>query len=207
MTSSERGNCASVASRNAASTWLAISCTRLSGKLEGNVPTMTAPSRSTVKLPEGSFSNVGAGLEKSVRKPIRSALSWSFPALVQTTWNVSIPDKIQYRRGSSAKHVVADRGPGFPPQVPHAAGRPDLENVADWPAPIPPFAPDSPNLWPHGCFVRRASSPAQIQSLQLGTIALARAKPPLPRPPPRRRLRLFRPEPGRSRAGAHCTTC
>src|SRR5204863_9816652 len=83
------------------------------GKVEGKVPTSTLPSRSTVKLPEGSRSKVCDELPRFFKKPIELKLSSSYPELVAMSWNAASRCRIPYRFAGRLPHAVGGRGRRF----------------------------------------------------------------------------------------------
>src|SRR5215468_2247570 len=95
MASMDRGKRASSASRNAARIWLPMSLTSAFGKVEGKVLLTTPPSRSTVKLPDGSLNRVEEDLLNKVRRPITRALFSSFPESDRESLNFSNLHKIR----------------------------------------------------------------------------------------------------------------
>src|ERR1035437_2014501 len=124
MVSSARGNSALAASPKAARTCWAMSLTRLAGKFEVKVLMSTLPSRSTVKLPEGRRSNVGADLEKKLRSPIVLKASSSWPGPDPGPENVSSRHKTQFHPGRLARRDAAAQSPQSVGGGPLPGGRP-----------------------------------------------------------------------------------
>src|SRR6266545_8414610 len=109
MVNSDKGNCASCASRNVAKTWVAISCTTGAGKPDDTVPITTRPRRSTVKLPEGSREGDGAGLEKNFTRAIIAEASSYVPEFARRTANGASRHKSQCQPARQGQRCAAVR--------------------------------------------------------------------------------------------------
>ena len=114
MISSESGNCAAAASRKTASTCRAMSLHQFGGKARGQRADQHAPARSTVKLPEGSRSSVGAGLRKQVQEAHNARTFFILSCDLLRRQRVRPADtEVGFALGRPGRRGAAGRGPRF----------------------------------------------------------------------------------------------
>src|SRR5215831_14531054 len=144
MINSERGKLAVCASRNVVKTCWPISLIRACGKLDETVAIRTQPSRSTVKLPDGSLSNGVGGLAKMVRRPIGLIFSWLIHTPRTLSSNAASRCRSRCLLVCPVSHSAVDPAPQLDPKAPAAAALLIRASARAFDAPTLPCARDFP---------------------------------------------------------------